>query len=142
MENQNKIILRTYGNIWNTPFKIYSIDRVKLLVPVNPWDVVYYMAGLVVAAVLDFIYPGELEFMWKYVVIPLAVRFILARVKLDGKRPHRFFWSTFLYLINKGNKEFFKPVKKQALRNFKGEEITCLRAARKQVFYRKTGDKN
>jgi len=130
MEQNNREILRTYNNILDVPFKIYSIDRIKLVVPINPWDAVYYMLGLSIAVVIDFIFPGEIEFMWKCVVIPLFVRFVLAKIKLDGKRPHRFFWGMFLYFMNRGKKEFFKPVGKQALKNFKGEEV---------IFYRKVG---
>jgi len=129
--NNNKEILKTYNHIWKVPFKIYSIDSIRLAVPINPWDAVYYMVGLTIAVTLDFIYPGDIEFMWKFVVIPIAVRFALAKVKLDGKKPHKFFWSTFLYMMNKGEKEFFKPIKKQTLKSFEGEEVIIYRVGEK-----------
>ena len=118
----DKEILRTYSDIWHMPFKIYSIDRIKLPVAVNPWDAVYYGVGVLFSSALDFIYPGDIGLAWKYALIPLFVRFILAKTKLDGKRPHRFFIGMFIYFLNRGKKEFFKPAKRQVLRNFKGEE--------------------
>ena len=129
--DENREILRTYNNIWDAPFKVYSIDNMKLIVPISPYDVIYYLVGLLFAVAIDYIYPGTILFMYKFIVIPLLIRFLLAKVKLDGKKPHKFFYGMLIYKLTNKRREFFKPVGKQALRNFKGESI---------VFYRKIGD--
>ena len=130
MDN-NRETLRTYNNIWDVPFKVYSIDKMKLIVPINPWDAVYYLVGLLISVAADYIYPGKILFMYKFIVIPLLIRFVLARIKLDGKRPHKFFWGMLMYHMTNKKREFFRPANKQALKNFKGEEI---------IFYRKVGE--
>ena len=129
--DENREILRTYTDIWNVPFKVYSIDNMKLIVPISPYDVIYYMVGLLFAVAVDYIYPGTILFMYKFIVIPLLIRFLLTRVKLDGKRPHKFFFGMLMYKLTNKRQEFFRPVEKQALKNFKGESI---------IFYKRNGD--
>lgn len=132
MNSENREILRTYTDIWNVPFKVYSIDNMKLIVPISPYDVIYYLVGLLFAVAVDYIYPGTILFMYKFIIIPLLIRFLLTRVKLDGKRPHKFFFGMLMYKLTNKRQEFFRPVEKQVLKNFKGEQI---------IFYRMVENK-
>jgi hypothetical protein len=137
MDDNKKEILRTYTSILNTPFKVYSIDNMKLMVPISPYDAIYYLVGLLIIAAADYVYPGNIKFMYKFIVFPLLIRFVLTKVKLDGKKPHKFFFGMLIYVLTNKKREFFRPIGKQTLKSFKNQQITCLRAARKQVFYRR-----
>ena len=131
--DDKKEVLRTYTKIWQTPFKVYSIDNMKLMVPISPYDVIYYIVGLLIVAAADYLYPGEIMFIYKFIVFPLLIRFALVKVKLDGKKPHKFFWGMLIYKLTNRKHEFFRPIGKQVLKNFKNEQI---------IFYKKAGDKN
>ena len=95
----------------------------KLIVPVNPWDAVYFAIGILFSMGLDFIYPGNILFIYKYIVIPVLIRFILTKTKLDGKKPHKFFSGFVVYLICNRPKERFGYIEKPRLKTFKGEFI-------------------
>lgn len=118
---ENREILRTYNKIWNAPFKIYSIDKIKLIIPINPWDVLYYLVGVLIATALNWII--YMPSIYQYLVIPILFRFLLTKVKLDGKRPHKFFFGMIVYFITNKEKEYFRSIEKQSLKTFKGEKI-------------------
>jgi hypothetical protein len=123
--DREKEVLRTYNKIWGAPFKIYSIDGMKLIVPISPWDVVYYGIGVLLMILLDYIYPGNIIFVYKYILIPILLRFLLVKVKLDGKKPHNFLVGMIRYLITSKKKEYFRPLRKPVLKTFEGSRMYC-----------------
>jgi len=122
-----KEVLRTYNSIWSAPFKIYSIDNMKLIVPISPWDAIYYLAGVLIMILLDCVYPGEIIFIYKYILFPVLFRFLLTKVKLDGKKPHSFLLGMIRYLITNKKKEYFRPIEEPVLKTFKGSKVFCRR---------------
>jgi hypothetical protein len=115
-----KIVLRTYDKLWNIPYKIYSIDNLKLIVPLNPWDLLIFIVALIfmilISKVLFFI---KLPFVFKYILIPWAVTKIIDNVKLDGKKPHKYFFDMVMFFVQSKKYERFKPLAKDNLKGFK-----------------------
>jgi hypothetical protein len=105
-EERDFVVLRTYEHVWNTPFKIYSIENIKLWFPINPWDLLYIGGGVLLSFVLERVLPlyGYLPFIIKYIVIPYLFKLFLSKVKLDGKKPHKFFFDYIVYMVS--SKEF------------------------------------
>jgi len=128
---QEREILRTYNRIWDAPFKIYSIDKMKLIVPISPWDAIYYLFGVLLMVLLDFVYPGNIVFMYKYIVVPVLLRFLLVKFKLDGKRPHSFFLGMVIYFITNKRKEYFRPVRTPVLKTFQKPKKRSKRGVKK-----------
>jgi hypothetical protein len=124
LKEPRKEILRPYTKLWNTPFKIYSIDNMKLFHPINPWDALYIMIGIIIMVLFDKLYPGEIPFIIKYIVLPYLFMKFLTNIKLDGKKPHKYFWDLFVFqFFSYKQYERFRPVKKQQLKGFVGEKI-------------------
>jgi len=115
-----KVVLRTYSKLWKIPFKIYSIDNLKLLIPINPWDVVVFSICLIfitlVGKVLFFI---EIPFVFKYGIFPWAFTKLIGTVKLDGKKPYKYFYDMFIFRISTMKYERFKAFKLDKLVGFK-----------------------
>ena len=92
--------LRTYPRVWNYEKKIYAIENVRLIVPINPGELLYFAAGLAVAAALGKVLPvfAAVPFLIRYVLLPYALMKFLTKKKLDGKLPHLFFIGYIAYL--------------------------------------------
>lgn len=114
-EERDFVILRTYEHVWNTPFKIYSIENIKLWVPINPWDLLYIGSGVLLSLALERILPlyGYLPFVIRYVVVPYLFKLFLSNVKLDGKKPHKFFFDYVMYMILSKEFERFQVIDKK-----------------------------
>jgi len=98
---KDSTILRTYGKVWNHEKKIYSIDRIKLIVPINPNDLLYFAVGLVFVVVITSIIPifAGVPFVFKYILLPFAIMKFMTKKKLDGKMPHFFLVGCISYLL-------------------------------------------
>lgn len=116
-----KEILRPYNKFWKTPFRSYSIDSIKLFVPVNPWELLYFLCGIIICIFLGKLVEltgYEIPAVIEYVVLPYLIMKFLANVKLDGKIPHKFFWDYFVYLVSPKEMERFSYIGRQKLSGF------------------------
>ncbi|MCX7748708.1 MAG: conjugal transfer protein [Clostridia bacterium] len=105
-------IIKTYAGVWNTPLKIYSFQNFKLPVPIIPRDLIYFLVGAGIMFILSgFPLISKLPPVAKYGAIPFFLMKLLTKVKLDGKKPHKFFWALILYFAASKQYENFKPVK-------------------------------
>ena len=54
MENNSNdyTVLRTYKSIWKYERKIYSLENIRLLVPVRPSEVLFFGVGLPITNIL------------------------------------------------------------------------------------------
>lgn len=60
-----------------------------------------------------------MPFIFKYVMFPWAVTKIADSVKLDGKKPYKYFFDMARFLILPKQYERFKPLSKDNLKGFK-----------------------
>src|SRR5690554_6892224 len=112
MEEKNYVILRTYKNVWKFERQIYSIEGIKLLFPVRPNELLYFIISLISTGLMlrFFSFMQKLPWIFKYVGIPYGMMKFLTKQKLDGKLPHKFFLDYIVYKLSP--KEFvrFKAV--------------------------------
>jgi hypothetical protein len=124
LKEPRREILRPYTKLWNTPFKIYSIDSMKLLIPINPWDALYFLIGILLMMLIDKLIPGNIIFVVKFIFIPYLIMKFLTNIKLDGKKPHKYFWDLFIFqFFSYKQYERFSPVAERKLKGFLGEKI-------------------
>lgn len=111
-------ILRTYGKMWKFERKIYAIGDIKMPVPVNPDEAVYFVAGVLMIVGLAKIVPivNSIPFIVKYVAIPYGLMKFMTKKKFDGKLPHRFLIGMIDYIgqpkcfARFQEKESYKPI--------------------------------
>ncbi len=128
MENENRIILRTYKSVWKIPRKIYSIDNIKLFVPVDVDQAMYFIASLGITFILLNILPflGNLPFVFKYIALPYGLMKFFTKQKLDGKLPHKFFADLVVFLLSPGQFVRFKAAGELKLKNVRfSSRIIC-----------------
>lgn len=114
MDDEVKVVLRTYGSVWKIPRKLYSIDKIKLWIPIGQDQAIYFCASVGITFLLLKILPflNALPFVFK-VAIPIGLTQFLTKQKLDGKLPHKFFLDYLSYKITVKTRERFAEVKPQ-----------------------------
>lgn len=107
-------VLRTYKSIWKYERKIYSLENIKLLVPVRPSEVLFFGVGLLITYFLCkmVLFLHSVPFIFRYVLIPFGIMKFLTKKRLDGKMPHRFLIGYFSYLAMPKEIARFQPAKK------------------------------
>ncbi len=108
------IVLRTYGKMWKFERKIYAIDDVKLPIPINPDEGVYFLIGLLITIILLKVLPflSAIPFFIKYLAIPYGLMKFLTKKKFDGKLPHKFLLGYLDYIGQPKQLARFQPAKK------------------------------
>lgn len=127
-----RVVLRTYNKLWKMPFKIYSIDNLKLIVPINPWDVlVFGICVILIALISQIIFFIHIPFVVKYFILPWFITKILDAVKLDGKKPYKYIFDRLRFAIRSKQFAKFKVLKNDKLIGFK--EKIVLRKQKREV---------
>lgn len=85
-------ILRTYNKMWKFERKIYAVDDVRLPVPINPDEALYFVIGFLITLGLLKVLPvlNGIPFIIRYLAIPYGLMKFLTKKKFDGKLPHKF----------------------------------------------------
>lgn len=96
-----KVILRAYNSAWKYEKKLYAIDKIRLLVPINVDDAAYFVLGLLITMLLLKIFPflNGIPFIIRYVMLPYGLMKFLTKKKFDGKLPHKFLMGYLEYLM-------------------------------------------
>ncbi len=112
MEEKNYVILRTYKNVWKFEREIYSIEGIKLLLPVKPNEVLYFLVSVMITILIVKIVPfiDRVHFVLKYGFLPYGIMKLLTKQRLDGKLPHKFFLDYIIFKFSPGQLEHFKTV--------------------------------
>lgn len=113
MDDDVKVVLRTYNSVWKIPRWLYSIDKIKLWVPIDQNQAIYFCASVAITFLLLKIIPflNALPFVFKYIAIPYGLMKFFTKQKLDGKLPHKFFLDYLSYKIMTKTSERFTEVK-------------------------------
>lgn len=97
--NDNKVKIYSYTKVWKVEKKIYSFSNLKLPIPINPYDLLYYgvvaMGVLALGKIFPFI--NRIPAVLRYLALPYLVATYMTKVKLDGKNPVKFFLSYIRY---------------------------------------------
>lgn len=127
---KEKVVLRTYNSTWKFERKIYAIDKIRLLVPINIDDAAYLILGLLITVLLLKMFPflNGIPFIIRYVFLPWGLMKFLTKKKFDSKLPHRFLLGYLEYLtLPKAFSRF------QDNRNYKKGRFTCLAWRGKEI---------
>lgn len=86
------VVLRSYPTIWKYEKKLYSIDSIRLWVPVAMNDLLFFVAGLIFVIILSKGIPLFVRVPWviRYGAVPFGIMKFFTRMKFDGKLPHKF----------------------------------------------------
>lgn len=112
-----RIKLYSYKKFWRVEKKIYSFQNIVLPVPVNPYDVLYFMIVFFISFLIGKIIPAYLTVpvVIRCIAIPYAVTNYIRKKKLDGKNPIKYFRDYIKYIFTeKGN--YFEGFKKNVNR--------------------------
>lgn len=106
-------VLRTYRSMWKYERKIYSLENIRLLIPVRPSEVLFFSIGLLITYLLCKVVPflNEVPFVFRYILFPFGIMKFLTKKRFDGKMPHRFFVGYITYRLMPSKIARFKPVR-------------------------------
>lgn len=119
---QNKIIIYSYSRVWKVEKKLYAIQNLILPVPIDIWQVFYFVILWGIFNVIFGGLPGfkQIPVVIRSLLIPfITSRFLLTK-KLDGKNPIHYIIGIIRFLFVEQGKvlETFrmKPMKKQTVK--------------------------
>lgn len=96
--------LKSYEQIWKIETKIYSIGKIRLLIPISPIDAGYFTAILGIVSLLSWLLPffGYIPVIPRFLILPYLGTLFLRRKKFDGKNPLRFVIGYLKHFPQKG----------------------------------------
>lgn len=90
-DEEQSIVLRSYATVWKYEKKVYSIDSLKLWVPLAVNDLLFFVLGLVLMLLVSKIHIFTMiPWIIRYGMIPFLVMKFFTKMKFDGKLPHKF----------------------------------------------------
>lgn len=97
-----------YNSVFRIEKTIYSIQDIRLPVPVTYRQMAFFVATLILMIILNQLpvigwalnnVPIISVEIIKYVAIPAAVAWFFTQKLMDGKKPHRFLWRYFEHRV-------------------------------------------
>lgn len=101
---EKKVKIYSYTKVWKWEKKIYAISNIPLPVPVNPFDLLYFIGIALFMLILGKIIPSitVVPVMLRFVAFPYIVTNYLMKKKVDGKNPVKYFIGCLKFLFTKG----------------------------------------
>jgi len=123
-------VIRSYAKIWTMPLKIYAIEKTKLIIPINIWDMLFFIFWELIFLILNYLIPNNIPNSLKFGLIPYLLMKFMSIVKLEGKQPHKYFYDLLVFLILPKKYEYFEPTKKP--KNIKFDNCKIYLSLRKE----------
>ncbi len=97
-----KIQIRSYQKAWQIDKKIYAYLNVKFPVPIHPKAILYWLIIFLITWLLNWIIPilQGIPMILKYLIFPVVLTQVGLKLKLDGKKPHRYFLAWLSHLAH------------------------------------------
>ena len=92
MNEDKTIVLRSYSNLKNIKTKIYKIGNIPVLVPIELEALGMFAILFFITTIVDSIIKLNINPIYKYIAIPVALTMVLKTAKIDGKAPHIYFF--------------------------------------------------
>lgn len=108
--------LKTYEDAWRIENKIYSLQNLRLPVPIALSALAYYSITCAVVLLLNKVFPiiSNIPPVLRFGALPYFVTEFLRKKKFDGKPPHMFLKDYIPYIFTKHiNIEFFRVPERQ-----------------------------
>lgn len=108
-----KITIYSYTKVWKIEKKMYRLVNIPLPVPVNPFDLLYFVIVFVFMVILGKLVPfiAAIPVVIRCIAIPYFITGVLMKKKLDGKNPIKFFAGCMIYYLTE--KAFFTQLFKR-----------------------------
>lgn len=99
LQERPRLVVNNYTDIWKWDLVLYAVHGHKL-----PWPANLKVLAIFTVNVFVFMFLGHtllffLPFTWKYIAAPAGVTYLLHKLKLDGKDPHKWMWGMILFLL-------------------------------------------
>lgn len=125
--------IKSYTNIWNVEKVLYSINDLKMPIPLTFTQIVWAVSSLLFVIMFGNVPPlcfvkGELL---KYIGIPAFITWFMSKKTFDGKKPYNFLKSVVAYYMRPRLTYAGKKVQYRK-RNVR-ENITIVRCKREYV---------
>ena len=101
MSDENKIILRSFGNLKNFETKIYRAGNINLLVPIGLESAAIFTVVLLLIFFVDKFITLPIMPVIKFGVIPVGLTMFIRTAKVDGKKPHIYLLRLIQYMAIK-----------------------------------------
>lgn len=98
---EKKVKIYSYTKVWKWEKKIYAISNIPLPVPVNPFDLLYFIGIALFMLILGKIIPSitAVPVVLRFVAFPYIVTNYLMKKKVDGKNPIKYFIGCMRYFF-------------------------------------------
>ena len=105
-DKPSTITLYSYSKVWKIEKKIYSVQNFTLPVPIDPWQILYFVGTWIVCSVVFGVIPGftKIPVVLRSIALPLAISRFLMTKKMDGKNPLRFILGIIVFLFTEQGK--------------------------------------
>lgn len=102
-ENNKKVTLYSYRKAWFVEKKIYTVQNIVLPFPVNPYELLEFIAVAGIMLMAGRIFPvlEKIPAVIRYAVLPYIVVKYLMKLKLDGKNPFKYLMSLVPYFVTR-----------------------------------------
>lgn len=97
MDEENKIILRSFSNLKNFETKIYRAGNINLLIPIGLESAAIFTTILLIIFFIDKFISLPMPVI-KFGAIPIALTMFIRTAKVDGKKPHIYLLRLIQYL--------------------------------------------
>lgn len=99
----DRTTIYSYPKAWKLENKIYAIGNYKLIVPLHPRQILYFVTVLLCMLLLSKI-PLIAAMPWviRFAVVPYVAGNYLLKKKLDGKSPVKYFLSWLQFCTQRG----------------------------------------
>lgn len=102
-EGNRGVTLYSYRKVWFVEKKIYAFQNIVLPFPVNPYEILEFLAVVGIVMVMGRIFPviQNVPVVLRYAALPYIIVKYLMKLKLDGKNPVKYFYGLIPYLLNR-----------------------------------------
>lgn len=90
MEEEYRV-LRSYNKLKGFENKVYRLGNTRIPIPIPINTTIYFFGAMILVALIDFTVGIHINFIYKYLALPVAITYLAKNRKIDGKVAHKYF---------------------------------------------------
>lgn len=90
MEEEYRV-LRSYNKLKGFENKVYRLGNTRTPIPIPINTSIYFIGAMILVALIDGTIGIHINFIYKYLALPLAITYLAKNRKIDGKVAHKYF---------------------------------------------------
>jgi len=120
--------IKSYTKVWKVQKILYSVNDVKLPVPITFQQIAWFIGCLFGLMVFGNAPPFSYidNALVKYIVLPVLTSWLMSQKTFDGMQPHRYIQSVILYVLRPKITFAGRPIKLGKIKI--QEKITTVRS--------------